>query len=57
MKVKDLIEYLTSVDSNLDVCIETNQGIFKTKGIYESCEPTITLDELKKRVTRYFTIG
>ena len=38
MKVKDLIEYLTSVDSNLEVCIETNQGIFKTKGIYESCD-------------------
>tara|TARA_R100001163_G_scaffold60755_1_gene50259 strand:- start:348 stop:668 length:321 start_codon:yes stop_codon:yes gene_type:complete len=38
MKVKDLIEYLTSVDINLEVCIETNQGIFKTKRIYESCD-------------------
>ena len=38
MKVKNLIEYLTSVDPNLEVCIETNQGIFKTKRIFESCD-------------------
>ena len=38
MKVKNLINYLESVDKNSDVCIQTKQGIFKIKVIEESVD-------------------
>ena len=38
MKVKNLINYLESVDQNSDVCIQTKEGIFKIKVIEESVD-------------------
>ena len=38
MKVKNLINYLESIDKNAVVCIQTEQGIFKIKAIEESVD-------------------
>ena len=38
MKVKNLINYLESVNKNSDVCIQTKEGIFKIKVIEESVD-------------------
>ena len=38
MKVKNLINYLESVNKNSDVCNQTKEGIFKIKVIEESVD-------------------
>tara|TARA_R100000329_G_scaffold17227_1_gene17420 strand:- start:349 stop:519 length:171 start_codon:yes stop_codon:yes gene_type:complete len=38
MKVKNLINYLESVDKNATVCIQTKEGIFKIRVIEESVD-------------------
>jgi len=49
--------YMFQIDNNENFCYAGKSLVLGTDEEGESCEPTITLDELKKRVTRYFTIG
>ena len=55
------IKYMFQIDNNENFCYAGKGLVLGTDKEFgregESCEPTITLDELKKRVTRYFTIG
>ena len=51
------IKYMFQIDNNENFCYAGKGLVLGTDEEGESCEPTITPDELKKRVTRYFTIG
>ena len=51
------IKYMFQIDNNENFCYAGKGLVLGTDEEGESCEPNITLDELKKRVTRYFTIG
>ncbi len=51
------IKYMFQLDHNENFCYAGKGLVLGTDEEGESCEPTITLEELKQRVTRYFTIG
>ena len=51
------IKYMFQIDNNENFCYSGKGLVLGCDREGESCEPNITLDELKKRVTRYFTIG
>ena len=51
------IKYMFQIDNNENFCYAGKGLVLGTDEEGESCEPTITPDELKKRITRYFTIG
>ena len=51
------IKYMFQIDNNENFCQSGKGLVLGCDREGESCDPNITLDELKKRVTRYFTIG
>ena len=51
------IKYMFQIDNNENFCYAGKGLVLGTDEEGESCEPTITLEELKQRVTKYFTIG
>jgi len=50
-------KYMFQLDHNENFCYAGKGLVLGTDEEGEGCEPTITLEELKQRVTKYFTIG
>jgi hypothetical protein len=50
------VKYMFCLDGNPNNIYAGKGLVLGTDEEGESCEPTITLDDVKKRVTKYFTI-